>query len=94
MNAAHANTVENLVVFAPLVSDRAGAQHSYALRRHSPARCSSGAGSIYVVVYTAGIPVLRTLAFAGGWIAQIDAGAGDLRHRLAAYRPPGLRVTW
>ncbi len=26
---------------------------------------------IYVVVYTAGIPVLRTLAFAGGWIAQM-----------------------
>ena len=26
---------------------------------------------IYVAVYTAGIPVLRTLAFAGGWIAQM-----------------------
>ena len=26
---------------------------------------------VYVAVYTAGIPVLRTLSFAGGWIAQM-----------------------
>src|SRR5262249_46752186 len=70
MNAAHANCVENLVVFAALVLI------AQDLNIHPPAPAAAWAlffwcRLIYVAVYTAGIPVLRTLAFTGGWIAQI-----------------------
>jgi uncharacterized MAPEG superfamily protein len=70
MMAAHANTVENLVVFAPL------ALVAQALNIHTATTALActlffWCRLIYVVVYTAGIPVIRTLAFAGGWIAQI-----------------------
>src|ERR1051325_4421604 len=70
MNAAHANTVENLVVFAPLVLT------AQALNIHTGSTafafalffwCRLG----YVAVYTAGIPVVRTLAFTGGFVAQV-----------------------
>jgi uncharacterized MAPEG superfamily protein len=70
MMAAHANAVENLVVFAPLVLV------TQALNVHSAATAFACAlyfwcRLAHVAVYTAGIPVLRTLAFAGGWIAQV-----------------------
>ena len=70
MIAGHANTVENLVVFAPLVLT------AQALNIHTASTAFACAlffwcRLIYVVVYTAGIPVLRTLAFAGGWVAQM-----------------------
>jgi uncharacterized MAPEG superfamily protein len=70
MMAAHTNTVENLVVFAPL------ALAAQALNIHTATTALACAlffwcRLIYVVVYTAGIPVLRTLAFTGGWIAQM-----------------------
>jgi uncharacterized MAPEG superfamily protein len=70
MNAAHANTVENLVVFAPLVLT------AQALNIHTGSTAFACAlffwcRLIYVVVYTAGIPVLRTLAFTGGFVAQV-----------------------
>ena len=70
MMAAHTNTVENLVVFAPL------ALVAQALNIHTATTALACAlffwcRLIYIVVYTAGIPVLRTLAFAGGWIAQM-----------------------
>ena len=70
MNAAHANTVENIVVFAPLVLT------AQALNIHTASTAFACAlffwcRLIYVAVYTAGIPVVRTLAFAGGWIAQL-----------------------
>ena len=69
MIAAHVNAVENLVVFAALVLIA------------QDAKVSSGAtvfaAALYfwsrlahVVVYTAGIPGLRTLSFAGGFVAQ------------------------
>src|SRR5881394_4268560 len=69
MNAAHANTVENLAVFAPL------ALAAQALNIHTATTALACAlffwcRLIYVVVYTAGIPVLRTLAFVGGFVAQ------------------------
>lgn len=69
MNAAHANTVENLVVFAPLVLT------AQALNIHTGATAFACAlffwcRLIYVAVYTAGIPVARTLAFAGGFVGQ------------------------
>ncbi|MCX7311318.1 MAG: MAPEG family protein [Hyphomicrobiales bacterium] len=70
MMAAHANTVENLVVFAPL------ALAAHALNIHTGTTAFACAmffwcRLVYVAVYTAGIPMLRTLAFAGGWIAQM-----------------------
>lgn len=70
MIAAHSNTVENLVVFAPL------ALAAQALNIHTATTAFACAlffwcRLAYVAVYTAGIPVLRTLAFAGGWIAQM-----------------------
>lgn len=69
MNAAHANTVENLVVFAPLVLT------AQALNIHTGATAFACAlffwcRLIYAAVYTAGIPVVRTLAFAGGFVGQ------------------------
>jgi uncharacterized MAPEG superfamily protein len=69
MMAAHANTVENLVVFAPLVLV------AQALNIHTAATAFACAWFfwcrlIYVAVYTAGIPVVRTLAFAGGFVGQ------------------------
>ena len=69
MNAAHANTVENLVVFAPL------ALAAQALNIHTASTAFACAlffwcRLIYVAVYTAGIPVLRTLAFVGGFVGQ------------------------
>jgi uncharacterized MAPEG superfamily protein len=66
---AHANAVENLAVFAPLV-----------LTAHALGISSDwtvGACAVYFwarlahyVIYTAGIPVLRTLSFAAGFAAQ------------------------
>ena len=69
MNAAHANTVENLVVFAPLVLI------AQALNIHTASTALACAlffwcRLAYVAVYTAGIPVLRTLAFVGGFVGQ------------------------
>jgi uncharacterized MAPEG superfamily protein len=69
MQAAHTNTVENLVVFAALVLA------ADAVNVHSETTVLACAlffwcRLIYVVVYTAGIPVARTLAFAGGFVAQ------------------------
>ncbi len=69
MMAAHVNAIENLVVFAALVLIA------------QDVKVSSGAtvfaAALYfwsrlahVVVYTAGIPGLRTLSFAGGFVAQ------------------------
>ena len=70
MMAAHTNTVENLVVFAPL------ALTAQALNIHTASTAFACAlffwcRLVYVVVYTAGIPVLRTLAFAGGLVGQV-----------------------
>jgi uncharacterized MAPEG superfamily protein len=68
--AAHANAIENLAVFAP-------AALGVALL-HLGDQTTATAGALYFfsrlahfVVYTAGIPVLRTLAFAGGWAASV-----------------------
>ena len=70
MMAAHTNAVENLAVFAPLVLT------AQALNIHTAATAFACAlffwcRLIHVAVYTAGIPVVRTLAFAGGWIGQV-----------------------
>jgi uncharacterized MAPEG superfamily protein len=67
---AHRNAVENLVIFAPLV-----------LIAHAQGLSSpllAGAAAVYFfarlahfLVYTAGLPVVRTLSFAVGWVAQM-----------------------
>ena len=69
MMAAHDNAVQNLVVFAPLVLV---AQSIGALNPTTAFACALYFWSrlAHVIVYTLGIPVLRTLAFTGGFIAQ------------------------
>ena len=69
MMAAHVNAVENLVVFAPL------ALTAQALNVHSTTTAFVCAlyfwrPLAHTAVNSAGIAVLRTLAFAGGWVAQ------------------------
>jgi len=69
MMAAHTNAVENLVVFATL------ALAAQALNIHTAT--TGFACALYfwsrlahLIVYTIGIPGLRTLAFAGGFVGQ------------------------
>jgi len=69
MIAAHVNAVENLVVFAPLVLT------AQALNIHSASTAFACAlyfwsRLAHAAIYTAGIPVLRTLSFAGGFVGQ------------------------
>ena len=72
---AHANAVENLAVFAPLVIVAAMIGVS------TPSTVMAAnlylwARIVHFVVYAAGIPVLRTLAFATGFAATLAiAGA-------------------
>jgi uncharacterized MAPEG superfamily protein len=67
---AHDNAVENLVIFAPLVLILAQLDYStkwtvYATAVYFWARVA------HLIVYTLGIPVFRTLAFAVGFFAQV-----------------------
>jgi uncharacterized MAPEG superfamily protein len=67
---AHDNAVENLVIFAPLVLILAELDYStkwtvYATAIYFWARVA------HLIVYTLGIPVFRTLAFALGFFAQV-----------------------
>jgi uncharacterized MAPEG superfamily protein len=69
MMLAHTNAIENLAVFAALVLI------AQALNVHTAATAFAGAlyfwcRLAHLVVFTAGIPVLRTLAFVGGFVAQ------------------------
>jgi len=70
LQAAHANAVENLAVFSALVLA------AQMLNISTPATVF--AGSLYLwsrvahaVTYTLGVPWLRTLAFMGGFAAQM-----------------------
>jgi len=69
--AAHVNAVENLVVVAPLVLAAQDLNVNLATPTTTIA-CQLYFYSrlVHVVVYTLGIPVLRTLAFVGGFVAQ------------------------
>lgn len=74
---AHRNAVENLVIFAPLVLI------AHLMQITTPATRAAvvvyfGARLIHFIVYTAGIPVVRTLAFTAGWAAQILLAANIL----------------
>jgi uncharacterized MAPEG superfamily protein len=70
MMAAHTNAVENLVIFAPLVLTAqalsiATATTAFACALYFWSRLAHG------IVYTLGIPVLRTLSFAAAFAAQV-----------------------
>jgi uncharacterized MAPEG superfamily protein len=67
---AHTNAVENLVIFAPLVLILAWQNHS---TQSTLIACAVyfWARLVHAVVYTMGVPVLRTLAFAVGFVAQV-----------------------
>ncbi len=67
---AHTNAVENLVIFAPLVLILALQNHS---TQSTLIACAVyfWARLAHAVVYTMGVPVLRTLAFAVGFAAQV-----------------------
>lgn len=67
---AHDNAIENLAVFAPLVliTDVLNVRNgvtAFACALYFWSRLA------HVVIYTAGWPVGRTLAFAGGFLAQL-----------------------
>lgn len=70
MMAAHTNAIENLAVFAPLVLILD------ALNISTPATVTACAVFFYArlahaIVYTIGIPVARTVAFAVGFAAEV-----------------------
>ncbi len=67
---AHSNAVENLVVFAALVLILNAQGHS---TKSTAIACAVyfWARLAHVIVYALGVPVLRTLAFAVGFLAQV-----------------------
>jgi uncharacterized MAPEG superfamily protein len=70
MKAAHANAVENLVVFAALVlaANALGVSNStvaFAAMLYFWSRV------VHVVAYTLALPWVRTLGFTGGFVAQM-----------------------
>ena len=75
---AHANAIENLVVFAPLVIIAAldGVSTPTTV---VASKVYLGARLVHYVVYTAGIPVVRTLAFMAGVGATVAIAAAVLR---------------
>src|SRR4029077_5695555 len=66
---AHTNAVENLMIFAPLVLILDSQGHS---TESTAIACAVyfWARLAHVIVYTMGVPVLRTLAFAAGFACQ------------------------
>ncbi len=67
---SHMNAVENLIVFAPLVLMLHVTGKSTALTG-TACMIYFFARAAHSVIYIAGIPVLRTLAFAVGFVVQI-----------------------
>ena len=70
MKKAHYNSVENLVVFAALIL----AAHAAGISNDSTVLAGQvyfWARLVHLIVYTAGIPWVRTLAFATGWACQV-----------------------
>lgn len=79
--AAHANAIENLVVFAPLVIIAHLMSVSTALTVMA-AVAYFAARVAHYFIYMLGIPVLRTLAFAAGWVAQLVFVGAVLFHMV------------
>ncbi len=67
---AHTNAVENLVIFATLVLILNAMDHS---TEATVIACAVyfWARLAHVIIYALGIPVLRTLSFAVGFLAQL-----------------------
>jgi uncharacterized MAPEG superfamily protein len=67
---AHTNAVENLIIFAPLVLILDSID---GFSRTTAIACAAffWARLAHAIVYTLGVPVLRTLAFAVGFAAQV-----------------------
>ncbi|MDS0847559.1 MAPEG family protein [Burkholderia cenocepacia] len=76
---AHANAIENLAVFAPLVLMCAMTGASSPATAFS-ARLYLGARLVHYVVYAAGIPVVRTIAFLTGFAATCTFAVALLGH--------------
>ena len=70
MKAAHYNSVENLAVFATLVlvAHAAGVSNATTVL---VCQVYFWARVVHLVAYTLGIPWVRTLAFAAGWISCV-----------------------
>ena len=70
MKAAHYNAIENLVVFATLVLvlNAAGISNETTVLA---CQVYFWARLVHFVVYAAGIPWVRTLAFTAGWFATL-----------------------
>jgi uncharacterized MAPEG superfamily protein len=67
---AHTNAVENLVIFATLVLILNAMQHS---TESTVIACAVyfWARLAHAIIYAMGVPVLRTLAFTVGFLAQV-----------------------
>ena len=67
---AHTNAVENLIIFAALVLILDAQGHSTA---NTIIACAVyfWARLAHAIVYTMGVPILRTLAFTVGFLAQV-----------------------
>ncbi len=76
---AHANAVENLIVFAPLVLIAAALGVSTAATVVA-AKIYLLARLVHYVVYMAGVPVVRTLAFLTGFGATIVFAMAIFEH--------------
>lgn len=70
MRAAHYNCVENMVVFAPLLIAVVASGLSSEMTVMA-AMAFAISRIAYVIIYTLGIPLLRTLAFLVGWLATL-----------------------
>ncbi|HEY4773765.1 MAG TPA: MAPEG family protein [Xanthobacteraceae bacterium] len=75
---AHTNAVENLVVFAPLVLILDSLNISTPLTATACA-VYFWARLAHAVIYAMGVPALRTLAFAVGFLAQVTLVLAILR---------------
>lgn len=75
---AHGNAVENLAIFAPIVLTAHVLGISNAATRTAVV-VYFFARLLHFVVYSAGIPAARTLAFTAGWLAQIAIISSILR---------------
>ena len=69
MKAAHANAIENLVIFATLVlvANAVGISNGATVLAAS---LYFWARLVHLLAYTFALPWVRTLAFAGGFVAQ------------------------
>jgi uncharacterized MAPEG superfamily protein len=75
---AHTNAIENLAIFAPIVltAHLLGISNS---ATKAAVVVYFFARLVHFLVYSAGIPAARTLAFTAGWLAQIVIIASILR---------------